>query len=137
MSEAKVQGRQDSAVASRLAMPCDFTPMPFGLYREHLPLQLGDRTWPDRRFTAAPIWASVDLRDGNQALIDPMDPARKRRMFDALVKKSTSALESAAHAGANDSTRAMTLRGTVRVMHLPPGVYAAPCFSATPAPPSG
>jgi 2-isopropylmalate synthase len=66
-------------------MPCDFTPMPFGLYREHLPLQLGDRTWPDRRFTAAPIWASVDLRDGNQALIDPMDPQRKVRLFDTLV----------------------------------------------------
>jgi 2-isopropylmalate synthase len=59
--------------------------MPFGLYREHLPLQLGDRTWPDRRFTAAPIWASVDLRDGNQALIDPMDPQRKVRFFDTLV----------------------------------------------------
>jgi 2-isopropylmalate synthase len=59
--------------------------MPFGLYREHLPLQLGDRTWPDRRFTAAPIWASVDLRDGNQALIDPMDPQRKVRLFDTLV----------------------------------------------------
>src|ERR1700691_2236143 len=85
MSEANVQGRQDSAVTSRLAMPCDNTPMPFGLYREHLPLQLGDRTWPDRRFTAAPIWASVDLRDGNQALIDPMDPQRKVRLFDTLV----------------------------------------------------
>jgi 2-isopropylmalate synthase len=85
MNEAKVQGRQESAVASRLAMPCDITPMPFGLYREHLPLQLGDRTWPDRRFTAAPIWASVDLRDGNQALIDPMDPQRKLRLFDTLV----------------------------------------------------
>jgi 2-isopropylmalate synthase len=86
MSEAKVQGKQESAVTSRLAMPCDITPMPFGLYREHLPLQLGDRTWPDRRFTAAPIWASVDLRDGNQALIDPMDPQRKVRLFDTLVK---------------------------------------------------
>jgi 2-isopropylmalate synthase len=86
MSEAEVKGRQESAVASRLAMPCDNTPMPFGLYREHLPLQLGDRTWPDRRFTAAPIWASVDLRDGNQALIDPMDPQRKLRLFDTLVK---------------------------------------------------
>jgi 2-isopropylmalate synthase len=85
MSEAKVQGGQESAVASPLAMPCDITPMPFGLYREHLPLQLGDRTWPDRRFTAAPIWASVDLRDGNQALIDPMDPQRKLRLFDTLV----------------------------------------------------
>jgi 2-isopropylmalate synthase len=85
MSEEKVQSRQEPAVDPRLAMPCDLTPMPFGLYREHLPLQLGDRTWPDRRFTAAPVWASVDLRDGNQALIDPMDPQRKLKLFDTLV----------------------------------------------------
>jgi 2-isopropylmalate synthase len=85
MSE-EVQSRQEPAVGPRLAMPCDVTPMPFGLYRENLPLQLSDRTWPDRRFTAAPIWASVDLRDGNQALIDPMDPQRKLRLFDTLVK---------------------------------------------------
>ena len=93
MSEAEVQGRQESAVASRPAMPCDNTPMPFGLYREHLPLQLGDRTWPDRRFTAAPIWASVDLRDGNQALVDPMDPQRKLRLFDTLVKAGFKEIE--------------------------------------------
>jgi 2-isopropylmalate synthase len=85
MSEEEVQERQEPGVGSRLAMPCDVTPMPFGLYRENIPLQLDDRTWPDRRFTAAPIWASVDLRDGNQALIDPMDPQRKLRLFDTLV----------------------------------------------------
>jgi 2-isopropylmalate synthase len=85
MSEEEVQSRQEPAVGPRLAMPCDVTPMPFGLYRENLPLQLGDRTWPDRRFTAAPVWASVDLRDGNQALIDPMDPQRKLKLFDTLV----------------------------------------------------
>src|ERR1700722_11978502 len=79
------QSRQEPAVGPPLAMPCDVTPMPFGLYRENLPLQLSDRTWPDRRFTAAPIWASVDLRDGNQALIDPMDAQRKLRLFDTLV----------------------------------------------------
>jgi 2-isopropylmalate synthase len=60
-------------------------PMPFDRYRPVVPVELPDRTWPDRRLTAAPRWCSVDLRDGNQALIDPMDPVRKRRMFDALV----------------------------------------------------
>ena len=44
-----------------------------------------DRTWPDRQFTRAPRWASVDLRDGNQALIDPMDPERKLALFQTLV----------------------------------------------------
>jgi 2-isopropylmalate synthase len=50
-----------------------------------LPLRIADREWPNREITAAPIWCSVDLRDGNQALIDPMDPARKLQMFKALV----------------------------------------------------
>jgi 2-isopropylmalate synthase len=59
--------------------------MPFEKYTPFQPLQLRDRTWPDRRIEKAPLWCSVDLRDGNQALIDPMDPARKRRMFDTLV----------------------------------------------------
>jgi 2-isopropylmalate synthase len=63
--------------------------MPFEKYQPFLPLpaglQLTDRTWPDRRIEAAPLWCSVDLRDGNQALIDPMDPIRKRKMFDLLV----------------------------------------------------
>src|SRR3546814_15344146 len=58
--------------------------MPFDKYRPFPPLVLADRTWPDARIEKAPLWCSVDLRDGNQALIDPMDPARKRRMFDTL-----------------------------------------------------
>jgi 2-isopropylmalate synthase len=66
-------------------MPCDVSPMPFHLYRPHLPLTLADRTWPDRQFSRAPRWASVDLRDGNQALVDPMDPERKLRLFQTLV----------------------------------------------------
>ncbi len=70
----------------RLALPCDPSPMPFHLYRSHAPLTLADRTWPDRQLTAAPRWASVDLRDGNQALIDPMDPERKLRLFETLVR---------------------------------------------------
>src|SRR6266699_3019412 len=61
--------------------------MPFEKYKPFLPLplHLPDREWPNRQITKAPLWCSVDLRDGNQALIDPMDPARKRRMFDAVV----------------------------------------------------
>ena len=50
-----------------------------------LPLRLPDREWPNRQIEHAPTWCSVDLRDGNQALIDPMDPARKLQMFNALV----------------------------------------------------
>jgi 2-isopropylmalate synthase len=62
--------------------PCD---MPFERYRPARPLQLGDRTWADRQLTAAPLWCSVDLRDGNQALIDPMDPPRKLKFFETLI----------------------------------------------------
>jgi 2-isopropylmalate synthase len=50
-----------------------------------LPLRITDREWPNREITEAPTWCSVDLRDGNQALIDPMDPPRKLQMFTALV----------------------------------------------------
>jgi 2-isopropylmalate synthase len=60
-------------------------PMPFEKYQPIPPLQMADRTWPSRTLEAAPTWCSVDLRDGNQALIDPMDPARKLMMFEALV----------------------------------------------------
>jgi 2-isopropylmalate synthase len=62
--------------------PCD---MPYQKYRPTRPLFLPDRTWADRHLTAAPTWCSVDLRDGNQALIDPMDPARKLQFFQTLV----------------------------------------------------
>ncbi len=55
-------------------------------YRPFVPVSLPDRSWPSRTLTAAPIWCSVDLRDGNQALIEPMDAPRKRRMFEQLVR---------------------------------------------------
>ena len=61
-------------------------PNPAAKYRAFAPVALRDRRWPDAVLTAAPLWCSVDLRDGNQALIEPMDPARKRRMFEMLVK---------------------------------------------------
>ena len=55
-------------------------------YRPFAPINLPDRTWPSRTLTAPPAWCSVDLRDGNQALIEPMDSARKMRMFNQLLK---------------------------------------------------
>ena len=60
--------------------------MPFHKYRAFTPIVLPDRQWPSRTITKAPIWCSVDLRDGNQALVEPMGPERKRRMFETLVK---------------------------------------------------
>ena len=67
--------------------------MAFDKYLPFVPLDLRDRTWPDKKLTKAPRWCSVDLRDGNQALIDPMDPERKRRMFEALVKMGFKEIE--------------------------------------------
>ena len=67
--------------------PRSVTPrkMAFDRYRPFMPIELPDRTWPGKKLVKAPRWCSVDLRDGNQALIDPMDPERKRRMFETLV----------------------------------------------------
>ena len=50
------------------------------------PLSLPDRTWPNQTLSRAPIWCSVDLRDGNQALINPMGPAKKMELFRALLR---------------------------------------------------
>jgi 2-isopropylmalate synthase len=62
-------------------------------YTAFPPIDLPDRTWPSRVITAPPLWCSVDLRDGNQALIDPMDAERKRRMFDLLVSLGYTEIE--------------------------------------------
>ncbi len=59
---------------------------PASKYRAFAPVRLTDRTWPDAVLDKPPVWCSVDLRDGNQALIEPMDPARKLRMFETLVR---------------------------------------------------
>ncbi|MEH3137999.1 MAG: 2-isopropylmalate synthase [Mycolicibacterium neoaurum] len=71
--------------------------MPVNRYRsfaeEVEPIRLTDRTWPDKVIDTAPSWCAVDLRDGNQALIDPMSPARKRRMFDLLVRMGYKEIE--------------------------------------------
>jgi 2-isopropylmalate synthase len=67
--------------------------MPFEKYQAYPAIPLVGRTWPDARITKAPLWCSVDLRDGNQALIDPMDPSRKRKMFDTLVNMGFKEIE--------------------------------------------
>ncbi|MBO8193686.1 2-isopropylmalate synthase [Streptomyces oryzae] len=67
--------------------------MPVGRYGQYEAVDLPDRTWPDNRITKAPRWLSTDLRDGNQALIDPMSPARKREMFDLLVRMGYKEIE--------------------------------------------
>ena len=87
-----------TAAASRITTPSGPVPdgqaaynrqragqMPFRRYSSFPPIDLPDRSWPSRTMDRAPLWCAVDLRDGNQALIDPMTPARKRRMFDLLV----------------------------------------------------
>ncbi|MEZ5158298.1 MAG: 2-isopropylmalate synthase [Candidatus Nanopelagicales bacterium] len=67
--------------------------MAFRRYRPYTPFYLSDRTWPDTVITEAPRWCAVDLRDGNQALIDPMSPARKLRMFELLVRMGYKEIE--------------------------------------------
>ncbi len=67
--------------------------MPFDKYRPYPPVGLANRTWPDKIIEKAPLWCAVDLRDGNQALIDPMDPERKLRMFKSLVKMGFKEIE--------------------------------------------
>ena len=62
-------------------------------YHDSFSVDLPDRTWPDARITTAPRWCAVDLRDGNQALIDPMSPERKRVMFDMLVRMGFKEIE--------------------------------------------
>lgn len=101
--------RDSTAARSRLAAPTGPIPagqpawnrqrggtMPSQRYRpfvERVPFALEDRTWPDQRIERAPLWAAVDLRDGNQSLIDPMDATRKRQMFDLLVRMGFKEIE--------------------------------------------
>lgn len=68
-------------------------PMPFWRYSAFQPIDVPDRTWPSKKITQAPRWLSTDLRDGNQALIDPMTPSRKRKMFDLLVRMGYKEIE--------------------------------------------
>src|ERR1700675_2253948 len=67
--------------------------MPCHRYAPFQPVDLPDRTWPAKSITKAPRWLSTDLRDGNQALIDPMSPARKHKMFELLVRMGYKEIE--------------------------------------------
>jgi 2-isopropylmalate synthase len=62
-------------------------------FQQQIKVDLPDRTWPDKAITKAPRWCAVDLRDGNQALIEPMDPERKLRMFKLLVQMGYKEIE--------------------------------------------
>ena len=67
--------------------------MPIEKYQAYPQVPINDRQWPNQSITSAPIWCSVDLRDGNQALVDPMDAGRKHRMFKALVEMGFKEIE--------------------------------------------
>jgi len=67
--------------------------MPYWKYKPYETVDLPDRTWPSRVVDRAPVWCSTDLRDGNQALVKPMDPLRKQRMFDLLVRLGVKEIE--------------------------------------------
>jgi len=67
--------------------------MNYARYPGFTPIDLPDRTWPNKVIDKAPLWCAVDLRDGNQALIDPMTPARKRKLFDLLVQMGYKEIE--------------------------------------------
>ncbi len=82
-----------TGLPSNVVAPQKASPMPFGRYRPFAPIDLPDRTWPSQTITKAPRWLSTDLRDGNQALIDPMTPVRKRRMFELLVRMGYQEIE--------------------------------------------
>ncbi|WEH27318.1 2-isopropylmalate synthase [Streptomyces sp. AM 3-1-1] len=89
-STADGSGRKPLSNTAHLQAPSG---MPFHRYGRYEQVEIPDRTWPEKRITKAPRWLSTDLRDGNQALIDPMSPARKREMFDLLVRMGYKEIE--------------------------------------------
>ncbi|GAB3310633.1 2-isopropylmalate synthase [Epidermidibacterium keratini] len=81
------------SITTRQTNPQRPSGMPISKYAPFAPIDLPDRTWPNKVIERAPIWCAVDLRDGNQALIDPMDTPRKLRMFELLVKMGYKEIE--------------------------------------------
>ncbi len=79
-------GERDTLGVSYIPITQRPSGMPFHKYRGYRRFTLPDRTWPDKVAQRAPLWCSVDLRDGNQALIDPMDLDRRRKMYNLLVR---------------------------------------------------
>jgi len=89
-------------------------------YRPFQPLSLVDRTWPDKTITHPPIWLSTDLRDGNQALIEPMDSARKMRFFNCLVQAGLKEIEVGFPAASQ--TEFDFIRELIKGQHIPDDV---------------
>jgi 2-isopropylmalate synthase len=95
MSDVSIAPSSSDDVADQIARQRPSS-MPFQRYQpfhEQITVDLPDRQWPTRRIEHAPRWCAVDLRDGNQALIDPMSPERKRRMFELLVRMGYKEIE--------------------------------------------
>lgn len=91
MSQHTFAGRPTPITnATHTQKPSGMPTHKYGFYEQ---VEIPDRTWPDARVTKAPRWLSTDLRDGNQSLIDPMTPARKREMFDLLVRMGYKEIE--------------------------------------------
>lgn len=91
MSQHTFAGRPTPITnATHMQKPSGMPVHKYGFYEQ---VDIPDRTWPDARITKAPRWLSTDLRDGNQSLIDPMTPARKREMFDLLVRMGYKEIE--------------------------------------------
>jgi 2-isopropylmalate synthase len=95
MSDVSISGVTNAGTADPIARQRP-SRMPYARYQPYdrpFAIDLPDRRWPGRRIEAAPRWCAVDLRDGNQALIDPMSPERKRRMFQLLVQMGYKEIE--------------------------------------------
>ncbi|MFT7221604.1 MAG: 2-isopropylmalate synthase [Candidatus Azotimanducaceae bacterium] len=93
MIRDKTMNSEDQSIQTRTSSPNPSSSnqvaakkMPFHKYKAFKPVALKDRTWPDQVITEAPRWCSVDLRDGNQALIEPMTPSEKQKMYDLLLE---------------------------------------------------
>ncbi len=86
MSDNQRPAGMSPAGMNNIQRPSGMRVQKYRPYADQIAVELPDRTWPTRTITTAPQWCAVDLRDGNQALIDPMSPERKRRMFELLVR---------------------------------------------------
>ena len=95
--------------------------IPSSKYRPFPPVQLPDRQWPNRVLTRAPIWCSVDLRDGNQALAVPMNVSQKLELFQTLVKCGFKEIEVGFPSASNKASSFKTERNAASVLPVPVG----------------
>ena len=121
--------RSRSVMTTRSVRRSSPSGMPCHRYRPFPAVDLPDRHWPTKSITAAPRWLSTDLRDGNQALIDPMNAARKNAMFDLLVRMGYKEIEVGFPAAQPDRLRLRPLADRER-----PGPRRRPHLGADPGP---